>query len=99
LSRILDCAIVKEKSVNDVIRDCDIPHATAYRKIKCLLDKGLLLSIRNEITEDGKKFTLFRSLFKALRIKYEYGNIVVFADYNIDPLEKIKEGFYCRIKI
>jgi predicted transcriptional regulator len=90
--KILDCAMVREKSVNEVIRECDIPHTTAYRKIKWLLDKGLLLSIRNEVTEDGKKFTLFRSLFKSLRINYEYGNIVVFADYNIDPVEKVTEG-------
>ena len=89
--KILDCALVRERSVNEVIRECNIPHTTAYRKIKWLLDKGLLLSTRNEITEEGKKFTLFRSVFKSLRINYEYGNIVVFAEYNIDPVERVTE--------
>jgi predicted transcriptional regulator len=89
--KILDCSMFRDKSVNEVIRECNIPHTTAYRKIRWLLDNGLLLSTRNEVTEEGKKFTLFRSVFKSLRIDYEYGNIAVFADYNIDPVEKVTE--------
>jgi predicted transcriptional regulator len=89
--KILDCALVRERSVNEVIRECNIPHTTAYRKIKWLLDKRLLISTRNEITEEGKKFTLFRSVFKSLRINYEYDNIVVYAEYNIDPVENVTE--------
>jgi predicted transcriptional regulator len=89
--KILDCSMFRDKSVNEVIRECNIPHTTAYRKIRWLLDNGLLLSTRNEVTEEGKKFTLFRSVFKSLRVDYEYGNIAVFADYNIDPVEKVTE--------
>jgi predicted transcriptional regulator len=89
--KILDCSMFRDKSVNEVIRECNIPHTTAYRKIRWLLDNGLLLSTRNEVTEEGKKFTLFRSVFKSLRIDYEYGNIDVVADYNIDPVEKVTE--------
>jgi predicted transcriptional regulator len=90
--KILDCALVRERSVNEVIRECNIPHTTAYRKIKWLLDNGLLLSIRNELTEDGKKFTLFKSVFKSLKISYEYGNIVVDGEYNIDPVQRVAEN-------
>lgn len=89
--KILDCAMVREKSVNEVIRECDIPRTPAYRKIKWLLYKWLLLSIGNKITQEGKKFTLFSSMFKSHRINFEYGNIIVFADYNIDPVEKVTE--------
>ncbi|HEY7079078.1 MAG TPA: helix-turn-helix domain-containing protein [Nitrososphaeraceae archaeon] len=90
--KILDYALVRERSVNEVIRECNIPHTTAYRKIKWLLDNGLLLSIRNELTEDGKKFTLFKSVYKSLKINYEYGNIVVFAEYNINPVQRVAEN-------
>lgn len=64
--KILDRAMVREKSVNEVIRECNIPHTTAYRKSRWLLDNGLLLSTRNEVTEEGKKFTWFRQLEKLL---------------------------------
>ncbi|MFZ0326245.1 MAG: hypothetical protein WBP64_12960 [Nitrososphaeraceae archaeon] len=40
-------ATIKEKSVNEVIRECDIHLTTAYRKINWLLDKGLGMSCRH----------------------------------------------------
>src|SRR5919198_6501158 len=58
--KILDCAMFRDKSVNDIIKECDIPHTSAYRKIKYLLDQGLLICTRMEFTEDGKKFSLFK---------------------------------------
>ena len=92
--KILDCAMFKEKSVNDVIKECDIPHTTAYRKIKYLLDQGLLICTRMEFTEDGKKFSLFNSVFKLLNVKYEYNRLVVQGEYNIDPIEKISQKLF-----
>ena len=45
--KILDYAMFKDKCVNDIIKECDIPHTTAYRKIKYLLDQGLLVCTKN----------------------------------------------------
>jgi hypothetical protein len=92
--KILDCAMFKDKCVNDIIKECDIPHTTAYRKIKYLLDQGLLVCTKMEITEDGKKFSLFKSVFKLLNIKYEYNNLVVEAEYNIDPIERVSQKLF-----
>jgi hypothetical protein len=47
-----------------------------------------------EITEDGKKFSLFKSVFKLLNIKYEYNNLVVEAEYNIDPIERVSQKLF-----
>jgi hypothetical protein len=47
-----------------------------------------------EITSDGKKFTLFRSTMKSLNIKYEYNNLVVEAEENLDITKKIAEKFF-----
>src|SRR5438552_10717159 len=46
LQKILDAAMFNSKSVNQIIRDTGIPHTTAYRKIKWLLDEGCLLLIK-----------------------------------------------------
>ena len=92
--KILDCAMFKERCVGDIIKECDIAHTTAYRKIKYLLDQGLLICIRMEFTEDGKKFSLFKSAFKLLNVKYEYNNLVVEGEYNIDPIEKISQKLF-----
>ena len=92
--KILDCAMFKEKCVSDIIKECDIAHTTAYRKIKYLLDQGLLICTRMEFTEDGKKFSLFKSVFKLLNVKYEYNNLMVEGEYNIDPIEKISQKLF-----
>ena len=70
--KILDSAMYNSKSVNDIIKECNIPHTTAYRKIKWLLDEGLIVTDKIQITQDGKKLSLFRSVLKTLNIKYEY---------------------------
>lgn len=92
--KILDCAMYRSKSVNDVIKECDIPHTTAYRKIKWLLEEGLIVIDKVQITQDGKKLSLFRSVLKALNIKYEYNSVIIEAEQNLSIVEKITERFF-----
>src|SRR5919202_1488465 len=92
--KILDCAMYRSKSVNDVIKECDIPHTTAYRKIKWLLEEGLIVIDKVEITQDGKKLSLFRSVLKALNIKYEYNSLIIEAQQNRSIVEKLTERFF-----
>ena len=92
--KILDYAMYRSKSVNDVIKECDIPHTTAYRKIKWLLEEGLIVIDKVEITQDGKKLSLFRSVLKALNIKYEYNSVIIEAEQNLSIVEKITERFF-----
>ena len=92
--KILDSAMYNSKSVNDVIKECDIPHTTAYRKIKWLLEEGLIVIDKVQITQEGKKFSLFRSVLKALNIKYEYNSVIIEAEQNLSIMEKITERFF-----
>ena len=94
MMKILDCALFHLKSVNDIIKECEIPHTTAYRKIKWLLGENLLVVDKIEITPDGKKFSLFRSVFKSISVKYDLGNIVVEVEENFDIVDKVTETFF-----
>lgn len=94
VAKILDCAMFQPKSVIDVIRETSIPHSTAYRKIKWILEEGLLVTEKIDITPDGKKFTLFRSTLKSIDIKYEYGKMIVHVEYNVNALEKTAERLF-----
>jgi predicted transcriptional regulator len=91
--KILDCAMYKAAPVNNIIKECNIPHTTAYRKINFLLDKGLLIIDKIEITSDGKKYSLVRSVLKSLLVKYEYNSLKVEAEYNLNATEKLTEKF------
>jgi predicted transcriptional regulator len=92
--KILDCATFRAISVNEVIRDSDIPHSTAYRKIKWMLEEGLLQTEKISLTEDGKKFSLFRSTIRSIVTQYEQGKVIVHIEYNINVAEKTTERFF-----
>ncbi|MDQ6866636.1 MAG: hypothetical protein M3044_22785 [Thermoproteota archaeon] len=94
LQKILDATMFNSKSVNQIIRDTEIPHTTAYRKIRWLIDEKLLVVDKIDITEDGKKSSLFRTVLKSFNIKYEYNNVVIEAEQNYDTLKKITERFF-----
>jgi predicted transcriptional regulator len=86
--KIIDCATFRPKSVNAVIKETGISHSTAYRKIKWMLEEGLLFAERIEITSDGKKFSLFRSTLKSISIQYVEGKMSVQVEYNVNVLER-----------
>jgi hypothetical protein len=89
LQKILDATMFNSKSVSQIIRDTEIPHTTAYRKIGWLLEIKLLVVDKIDITEDGKKSNLFRTVLKSFNIKYEYNNVIIEPEQNSDNLKKI----------
>jgi len=94
LQKILDSAMYQSKSVTQIMRDSNVSHSTAYRKIKWLVDERLLIVDKIEITEDGKKSSLFRTVLKSFSVKYEHNNVAIEAEQNFDTLRKITENFF-----
>jgi len=54
----------------------------------------LLVVDKIEITVEGKKSSLFRTVLKSFKVKYEYNNVSVEAEQNFDTLKKITEKFF-----
>lgn len=94
LQKILDASMYQSKSVNDIILETNVSHTTAYRKIKWLVEEKLLIVDKIEITEDGKKSSLFRTILKSFNVSYDYNNVVIEAEQNFDTLRKITEKFF-----
>jgi DNA-binding transcriptional ArsR family regulator len=88
---ILDCTMDRSKSVCDIIRETDMPHTTAYRKIKWLVDEKLH---KVSINAEGKKYSLFHSVFRSLIVRYENNKIVIEAEQNIDSVNRLTERFF-----
>jgi hypothetical protein len=82
------------KSVYDIIMETKMPHTTAYRKIKWLVDNKLLVIDRISISEEGKRYSLFHSVFRSINVKYENNKIVIEAEQNIDPVDRLTERFF-----
>jgi predicted transcriptional regulator len=94
MSKILESTSVSDKTVIEIMREHNMPHSTAYRKIKELLKYGLLVPYRFEIIK-GKKIAFYKSLFRSIQIKYNgLLGYEVEAIPNSDALERLAKKFY-----
>ena len=84
----MNCVMNHSKSFIDITRENnDIPHTTAFRKIKWLLNQGLLIVDKIVITDAGKKFSLYHSTLKTISVKYENNETIVEAEQNFNMQE------------
>ena len=91
---IINSTMNQSKSASDIIRETNVPHTTAYRKIKWLVDEKLLVVDRVLINDEGKKYSLFHSIFRSIIVKYENNTILVDAEQNIEPLNRLTQRFF-----
>jgi len=95
MQRILQSTSVSARSANEIIRDHNLPHSTAYRKIHELIKFGLLVLYRSEIS-NGKKVGYYKSIFRSVHVRYEgiVAETRVEAEPNIDALERVSQRFF-----
>ena len=56
LLKILDATMYNSKSVNQIIRETNMPHTTAYRKIRWLVEEKLLIVDTIKIADDEYEY-------------------------------------------
>tara|TARA_B100001013_G_scaffold325674_1_gene237835 strand:+ start:183 stop:554 length:372 start_codon:yes stop_codon:yes gene_type:complete len=84
------------KPVVDIMKETNIPMTSAYRKVKDLLKVNLLRTEGSEITEDGKRFYLYRSNINEAKLTYKNGNIEINIESNPqkdNPEDKLLKTF------
>ena len=92
-NRILASAIINPKSVMDLVREHAIPMTSAYRRVKELTECGLLEVERIVLTNDGKKYDLYRSTVRAVNVRFENGVLEVDVTPSSTATEKIMRRF------
>ncbi len=68
--QILQTIMDKPKSVMDITSETRIPVSTVYRRIQLLQDNKIV-SISGTISDDGKKYFLYRSKIRSVLIAYD----------------------------
>ncbi len=74
--KIIEATLYKPKSAIEIAKEFDIPISTVYRRIQSLHDSKILSTTGN-ISEDGKKYFLYKSRISAIQTTYENGNVQV----------------------
>jgi len=67
MHKILQSTSFSVKSVTEIIREQDLPHSSAYKKIAELVKWGLLVLYKSELVE-GKKVAYYKSTFNSIKI-------------------------------
>jgi len=62
---ILEATMSKPKSAMEISAECKIPISTVYRRLQSLHDNKLL-GISGSISDDGKKYFLYRSKVRSV---------------------------------
>jgi len=73
---ILECIKDKPKSTIEIFEDTCVPMSTIYRRIQTLCDSKLFV-ISGTISEDGKKFFLYKSKVKSIHAIFSDGKVNV----------------------
>ena len=71
------------KSAMEINLDTRIPISTVYRRIQTLCDAGLVTT-SGSISEDGKKFFLYKSTIKEISIKYNGSLEIILTPNHLD---------------
>ncbi len=67
---ILNETKCKAKSCHEISRICLIPISTVYRRVQLMHDLGML-EISGSISEDGKKFFLYKSRIQSVFASFD----------------------------
>ena len=96
--KILNSTQDELKSVSDIIREHNIAHTTAYRKIKWMVANELLVVEKIQLTNDGKKASLFKSTIRSAKINYENREVNIETLRNSNKITATAKRFFSLVE-
>lgn len=80
--KIMDSIMDIPKAILEISNETKIPLRTVYRKIQMLYDSKML-KISGSMTDDGKKYFLYKSKIRSISVRYSKENCIVSIKNNI----------------
>jgi len=65
---IMNYTIEQPRSVVDIVKECDVPMTTAYRRVRELEENKILKVTGSVVTDDGKKYFLYQNRLKSIYV-------------------------------
>jgi predicted transcriptional regulator len=87
--KIILGTINKPKSVEELSQSESIPISTTYRRVNEMKDVGILTVEKTVLTEEGKKFELYRSAFRAIHMDLNQSEILIDVELNEDVATRL----------
>lgn len=64
----MNYTIEQPKSVVDIVKKCNVPMTTAYRRVRELEENKILKVTGSVVTDDGKKYFLYQNRLKSIYV-------------------------------
>lgn len=77
------------KTIGEICFEEQIPLSSCYRRVRQLVDLGLVIVERRIITEEGKKYAVYRSTLSSLDMRMENGKVFADVILNDDIRDKL----------
>lgn len=88
--RILTSAITSGRSVEQISAEQNLPLSTCYRRIRHLVDEGLMIQERIVISQAGKRFAIYRTSFSDVAITFDRGEVAAEITPNFAILDRLR---------
>jgi predicted transcriptional regulator len=92
--RILSSTVLEGKTVNEICEEEGIPQSTCYRRIRNLVDEGVLVIEKIVVAPTGRKYAIFRNTFYGFEVRLENGTMSVYATLNPAVADKLRTPFH-----
>jgi len=92
--RILQSSIQEGKTVEGISEEEHLPLSTCYRRVRQLVDDGLMILERIVITPRGKRYGIYRTSFSSATIAFDGSQITVQVTPNADVREKLRARWF-----
>jgi hypothetical protein len=86
--RIISSTVDRGKTIQEISLEQAVPRSTCYRRASDLANHGLLVVERIMVTDDGKRYAVYRSSFRSVQMASELGVISATATLNVDVADK-----------
>lgn len=78
------------KSARELSDQVDIPIATCYRRVEDLVDAGLLTEVGRELSDRGRRTSVYRRTVDDVTVSFENGEVTV-SSTERPPLAELRQ--------
>lgn len=87
---ILRTAISSGKTIEQIAEEQGLALSTCYRRVRKLVDMGLMLLERTVVTRAGKRFGVYRTAFATATVWFDAEEVRIEVSPNPDVVDKLR---------
>ena len=90
--KIMNSAIGKARSVEEIACEIGVPMSTVYRHVRELRESGILVVAGTAVTDEGRTYSLYRSALKRVEAALSAGGVKVLVVLNDGPCRRPEDA-------